>query len=76
MRACDAAGTVCPETYALTLAFQKSDGTVASGVSAFVAFTTNSASNSVTINPTLSNQMGTYVIKVTMVPTHKLNAIP
>lgn len=77
MRACYAISpTQCAVTYTLALAFSNQDGTTASGVSSFVAFTTNSGSNSVTINPTVNTQIGTYLIKVTMTPTNKLNAIP
>ena len=77
MRACAAiALDHCAETYTLTLAFQNSDGTTASGVSSYVAFLTANTSNSVRINPTLANQLGTYKIVVTMTPTNKLIAIP
>lgn len=52
MRACQAAGTNCAETYTIAMAFVKSDGTDAqSAVSAFTTFKTNSASNIITINP-------------------------
>ena len=72
MRRCAATSTDCTTAYSLTFSYTKSGTAVSPAFFTYYPSSGTITSNSVTIAPNSSTQMGTYIVKVTFMPTNKL----
>ena len=74
MRACATQNIpeYCTSAYSLTFSYTKSGTAVSPTFFTYIPASGTITSNVVKIAPTTSSQIGTYIVKVTFVPTNKL----